>query len=106
MTDLFPSLKNATDGQETVKVADCAYPGAKKPLRMLSSLFCLNTTSHTHISISFAELIVAALNGHTIDWAEEFYQEFHDEIVKLHGSMHKPMLKYRGPQLVHTLPLS
>ena len=103
MTDFFPSLKNATDGQETVKVADCAYPGAKKPLRMLSSLFCLNTTNHTHISISFAELIVAALNGHTIDWAEEFYQEFYDEIVKLHRKHAQTHVKVQrttiGPHL-------
>lgn len=84
VTDFFPSLKNAAEGQETVKVSDCTFPGAKKPLRILSSLFCLNTTSQNHISISFAELILAALNGHNIDWAGEFYQEFRDEIIKLH----------------------
>jgi hypothetical protein len=84
LTELFPSLKTTLDGGETVKVTDCTYPGAKKPLRILSSLFCLNTTGHNHISIAFAELILAALNGHTIDWVEEFHQELRDEIVKLH----------------------
>ena len=103
MIDLFPSLKNATEKQETVKVADCAYPGTKKPLRMLSSLFCLNTTSQTHISISFVELIVAVLNGHTIDWAEEFYQKFHDKIIKLHRKHAQTTVKVQrttiGPHL-------
>ena len=84
LTELFPSLKTTSDGRETVKVTDCTYPGAKKPLRILSSLFCLNTTGQDHISIPFAELILAALNGNTIDWVEEFHQELQDEIVKLH----------------------
>ena len=84
LTELFPSLKEAAPGRETVKVSDCTYPGAEKPLRILSSLFCLNTTGQDHISISFAELIMAALNGNTIDWVEEFHQELQDEIVKLH----------------------
>lgn len=103
MTEFFPSLKTAADGQESVKVTDCAYPGAKKPLRMLSSLFCLNTTSQNHISISFAEVILAALNGHAIDWAQEFYQEFHDEIVKLHRKHLRTTIKVErttiGPHL-------
>lgn len=84
LAELFPSLKATSDGRETVKVTDCTYPGAKKPLRILSSLFCLNTTGQDHISIPFAELILAALNGNTIDWVEEFHQELQDEIVKLH----------------------
>jgi len=44
----------------------------------------IQRTGHNHISIPFAELILAALNGHTIDWVEEFRQELRDEIVKLH----------------------
>ena len=67
-----------------MKVTDCTYPGAKKPLKILSSLFCLNTTGQNQISILFAKLILAALNGHTIDWVEEFHQELCEEIVKLH----------------------
>ena len=82
--ELFPSLKTANEGRETVKVTDCTYPGAKKPLRFLSSLFCLNTTGQNYISVSFAELILAALNGQPVDWPEEFYHEFRRELVKLH----------------------
>lgn len=84
LSELFPSLKTATEGRETVKVTDCTYPGAKKPLRFLSSLFCLNTTAQNYIAVSFAELILAALNGQPVDWPEEFYQEFRGEVVKLH----------------------
>ena len=103
ISELFPSLKTAGDAQETVKVTDCTYPGAKKPLRILSSLFCLNTTGHNHISISFAELILAALNGSTIDWVEEFHQELRDEIVKLHQKHSQGSVKVErtaiGPHL-------
>ena len=84
LAELFPSLKSTTEGQETVKVSDCTFPGAKKPLKILSSLFCLNTAAQNYISIPFAELIVEALNGQAVDWPEEFYQGFHDEVVKLH----------------------
>ena len=103
LTELFPSLKAKSDGRETVKVTDCTYPGAKKPLRILSSLFCLNTTGHDHISIPFAELILAALNGNTIDWVEEFHQELRDEIVKLHKKHTQNQVKVErtaiGPHL-------
>lgn len=103
LTELFPSLKAAAQGQETVKVTDCTYPGAQKPLRILSSLFCLNTTGHDHISIPFAELILAALNGNTIDWVAELHQELHDEIVKLHQKHSQTHVKVErtaiGPHL-------
>ena len=82
--ELFPSLKTAAEGRETVKVTDCTYPGAKKPLRILSSLFCLNTAGQNHIAIPFAELILAALNGQAVDWPEEFYHSLREEFVKLH----------------------
>lgn len=65
-------------------MTDCTYPDAKKPLIMLSSLFCINTTSHNHISISFAKHHVPAPNGQVIDWAEEFSKEFYNEIFKLY----------------------
>lgn len=93
LSELFPSLKTTAEGQETVKVSDCSYPGAKKPLRILSSLFCLNITSQIHISIPFAELVLATLNGHTIDWTEEFYQEFRDEVLKLHHKHSQTVVK-------------
>lgn len=84
LCELFPSLKAPTEGQETVKVTDCAYPGAQKPLRILSSLFCLNTVGQNHLAISFAELILAALNGHAVDWPKELYHELREELLKLH----------------------
>ena len=103
LTELFPSLKATSSGRETVKVTDCTYPGAKKPLRVLSSLFCLNTTGQEHISIPFAELILTALNGNTIDWVEEFHQELQDEIVKLHQKHTQDQVKVErtaiGPHL-------
>jgi hypothetical protein len=67
LCEMFPSLKTATEGQVTVKVSDCEYPGAKKPLRMLSSLFCLNTVGQNYIAITFAKLILAAVNGQAVD---------------------------------------
>lgn len=76
LSELFPSLETLAPGQEIVKVTDCTYPGAKKPLRLLSSLFCLNTAGQNHISVLFAELIQVALNGQAVDWPGEFYQEF------------------------------
>jgi hypothetical protein len=84
LCDLFPSLKSATEGQVTVKVSDCEYPGAKKPLRMLSSLFCLNTVGQNYIAITFAKLILAAVNGQAVDWPEEFYHGLKAELIKLH----------------------
>ena len=104
---MFPSLKATSNGQETVKVTDCTYPGAKKPFRVLSSLFCLNTTGHDHISIPFAELILAVLNGNTIDWVEEFHQELQDEFVKLHQKHSQDQVKVErtaiGPHLTRIL---
>ena len=84
-------------------MTDCTYPGTNKPLRILSSLFYLNTTGQDHISIPFTELILAALNGNTIDWVEEFHQELQDKIVKLHQKHTQNQVKVEmtaiGPHL-------
>lgn len=74
-------------------MTDCLYPGAKKPLIILSYLFCLNTTGQNYISIPFAELILAALNGQAVDWLEEFYQELREEVLKLHHKHSQNMVK-------------
>lgn len=103
LSEFFPSLKTLTPGQETVKVTDCTYPGAKKPLRLLSSLFCLNIAGQNHISIFFAELIMEALNGQAVDWPAEFYEEFMEEIIKLHRKHSQTMVRVTrttiGPHL-------
>lgn len=93
LSELFPSLKTTTANQKTVKMMDCSYPGAKKPLRIWSSLFCLNTTGQNHISIPFAKLILGALNGQAVDWPEEFNQKLHEEIIKLHRKHSQSMVK-------------
>ena len=93
LCELFPSLKAPTERQETVKVTDCAYPGAQKPLRILSSLFCLNTVGQNHLAISFAELILAALNGHAVDWPKELYHELQEELLKLHKKHGQNLVK-------------
>lgn len=51
---------------------------------MLSSLFCLNTAGQNYIAISFAKLILAAVNGQAVDSPEEFYHGLRNELVKLH----------------------
>ena len=93
LSDLFPSLKTTTSNQDMVKVSDCTYPGAKTPFKILSFLFCLNTTAQNYISIPFAELLLAALNGHQVDWPEEFYQRLHEEVTKLHYKHLKFLVK-------------
>ena len=82
--ELFPSLKVLQKGQVTVKVSDCQMPGSKRPLRLLSSFFCLNTTSQYSITIHFAKLVLAAVNGQAVDWPLEFFDEFKAEVISLH----------------------
>lgn len=82
--DLFPSLETIQDGQKSVKVGDCQVAGSKRPLRLLSSLFCLNTSSQYSISIHFANLVLAALNGEKVDWPLEFFDELKAEVLNLH----------------------
>ena len=71
-------------GQATVKIGDCQISGSKKPLRLLSSFFCLNTASQYSITIHFAKLVVAAVNGQAVDWPLEFFDEFKAEVITLH----------------------
>ena len=84
LQDLFPSLETIQEGQKNVKVGDCRVPGSKRPLRLLSSFFCLNTSGQYSISIHFAKLVLAALNGEKVDWPLEFLDEFKTEIIALH----------------------
>ena len=85
LAELFPSLEEKADTQDTVRIADCLYPGAKRPLRLLSSLFCLNSAHQHHIATSFAKHILAALNGQPMDWPQEFYYELSGELLALHA---------------------
>ena len=84
LLELFPSLKTIQKGQNTVKVGDCQIARSKKPLRLLSSLFCLNTTNQYSISITFAKRVLATLNGQEVDWPLEFFEEFKAELITLH----------------------
>ena len=93
LQELFPSLTTMQKGQLIVKVGDCRAIGSKKPLRLLSSLFCLNTTSQYSISISFAKQVLAALNGQKVDWPLEFYEEFKGELITLHRRQHQDKTK-------------
>ena len=93
LQELFPSLTTMQKGQLIVKVGDCRALGSKKPLRLLSSLFCLNTTSQYSISISFAKQVLAALNGQEVDWPLVFYEEFKGELITLHRRQHQDKTK-------------
>ena len=81
LAKLFPSLK---DNAEAIRTSDCKYPGSKRSLRLLSSLLCLNTARQHHIALSFAEHVVAALNGKAVDWPQQFYRELTRELSTLH----------------------
>lgn len=82
--ELFPSLRTIQEGQSSVKVGDCQAAGSKRPLRLLSSFFCLNTSSQYSITIHFAKLVLAALNGEKVDWPLEFFDELKAEVLTLH----------------------
>ena len=100
LAKLFPSLK---ENAEAVRTSDCKYPGAKRPLRLLSSLLCLNTARQHHIAISFAEHVVASLNGKAVDWPQQFYRELTGELSTLHtkhGASHVKLSKTTiGPHI-------
>jgi hypothetical protein len=83
--ELFPSLKENADKQEPVRISDCQYPGAARPLRLLSSMLCLNTTHQHHIATPFAKHILDAINGKAVDWPQEFYYEVTEELLHLHA---------------------
>ena len=82
--ELFPSLETIQEGQSSVKVGDCQAAGSRRPLRLLSSFFCLNTSSQYSVTIHFAKLVLAALNGEKVDWPLEFFDEFKAEVITLH----------------------
>jgi hypothetical protein len=84
LQDLFPSLETIQKGQKNVKVGDCKVAGSKRPLRLLSSFLCLNTSGQYGISIHFAKLVLAALNGEKVDWPLEYLDEFKAEVLALH----------------------
>ena len=84
LSDLFPSLATIQEGQKSVKIGDCKVAGSKRPLRLLSSFFCLNTSGQYSITIHFAELLLTAMNGEKVDWPLEFFDEFKAEILTLH----------------------
>jgi hypothetical protein len=93
LVELFPSLKKNLDNQEAVRISDCQHLRSKRPLRLLSSLLCLNSTHQHHIATSFVEHIVAALNGKVVDWPQEFYREMTEEIIALHVKHRATRLK-------------
>jgi hypothetical protein len=91
--ELFPSLKVIQKGQVTVKVSDCQLAGSKRPLRLLSSFFCLNTTGQYSVTIHFAKLVLAAINGQAVDWPLEFFDEFKAEVITLHRNQQEDKAK-------------
>ena len=103
LQDLFPSLTTIQEGQKSVKVGDCQVAGSKRPLRLLSSFFCLNTSGQYSISIHFANLVLAALNGEKVDWPLEFFDEFKAEVLTLHQHQEEEKAKVMktaiGPHL-------
>lgn len=84
VTELFPTLKENPE-KDTVHISDCQHPGARRPLRLLSSIFCLNPTHQNSITLAFVEMVVAALNGQGADWPQEFYHEITEELTTLHN---------------------
>ena len=84
LEELFSPSKTTSEKQDMVRISDCQYPGAKRPLRLLSSLLCLNPTNQHHIAATFAQHILAALNGKAVDWPQEFYRELTGELITLH----------------------
>lgn len=103
LKELFPSPKETTEAAETVKISECQLSDAKRPLRLLSSLFCLNPTHHNYITMGFVEMVVAALNGQEADWPQEFYHEITEELTTLHSKHSATRVKVEktsiGPHL-------
>ena len=40
----------------------------RRPLRLLSSFFCLNPTHQNHITLPFVQIVVSTLNDQNLDW--------------------------------------
>ena len=91
LADLFPAYKGGST--ETVRIAECQHPGARRPLRILSSFFCLNPTQRNNITVAFLDYVIAALNGQKVDWPQEFYHELASEILALHKKHSAPKVK-------------
>ena len=91
LADLFPTYKGGS--AETVRIAECQHPGARRPLRILSSFFCLNPTQRNNITVAFLDYVIAALNGQKMDWPQEFYHELASEILALHKKHSAPKVK-------------
>ena len=102
LTELFPTLRESPE-KETVRISDCQHPGARRPLRLLSSIFCLNPTHQNQITLAFVEMVVAALNGQEADWPQEFYHELTEELTTLHSKHSATRVKVEktsiGPHL-------
>ena len=93
LAELFPSFKEDSDKQETLRISDCQYPGSRRPIRLLSSLLCLNSTHQHSIAIPFAGHILAALNGEAVDWPQEFHRELTGELIALNAKHHSNRVK-------------
>lgn len=76
-----------------MRIAECQHPGARRPLRILSSFFCLNPTQRNNITVAFLDYVIAALNGQKVDWPQEFYHEIASEILALHNKHSAPKVK-------------
>lgn len=85
-----------------MRISECQHPGARRPLRLLSSFFY--PTHQNHITILFVEFVVATLNGQKVDWPEEFYHEITEEILTLHHKHLTPKVKVEktsiGPHVI------
>lgn len=91
IADFFPIIKD--NSPEILRISECQHPAARRPLRLLSYLFCLNPTNQHRITVSFMERVVEALNGQEVDWPEEFFPEFTREISNLHRKHSAPKVK-------------
>ena len=91
--DIFPMLSTLPKNQNTIRAQDCVAPGSKRPIRLLSALFCLNPTNKHNISVSFARLLQEAWQGKKVDWAAEFHAELKSETITLHQQQIKAKTK-------------
>ena len=104
LTELFPTLKEAFELKEIVWISKCQHPGAKRPLCLLSSFFCLNPTHQNHITISFAEMVVSTLNGQEMNRPHEFYHEITVESTILHNEHLAAKVKVEKTSIGPILP--
>ena len=91
LVDLFPKIKDTS--KETVRISECKHPVARRPLRLLSTFFCLNSTHQSHITVAFIEVVLAAMNGEEVDWPQEFHNQLTVEILSLHKKHTAPKVK-------------